>query len=211
MSFFDNLVNNGKALGNQISSAMGNAANQTGVDAKNSAERTSLEMEIATLNNELDKSYLLIGHKYVEYLIVMEKDPEIDIADVLKLMAPKLKKKKELEDKLAALEKEDKEQHIIAQKLEFEREYQEQKTKLDKALTMDIITEEEYKNKLMVYKNKVDHFDEMRKIKAQYEMGIIDASEMHMKLRAIAVECDKGLALDIRVKPFYNWIFVARI
>ena len=179
MSFFDNLVSNGKALGNQISSAMGNAANQTGVDAKNSAERTSLEMEIATLNNELDKSYLLIGHKYVEYLIVMEKEP---------LMAPKLKKKKELEDKLAALEKEDKEQHIIAQKLEFEREYQEQKTKLDKALTMDIITEEEYKNKLMVYKNKVDHFDEMRKIKAQYEMGIIDASEMHMKLRAIGVE-----------------------
>lgn len=188
MSFFDNLVSNGKALGNQISSAMGNAANQTGVDAKNSAERTSLEMEIATLNNELDKSYLLIGHKYVEYLILMEKEPEIDIADVLKLMAPKLKKKKELEDKLAALEKEDKEQHIIAQKLEFEREYQEQKTKLDKALTMDIITEEEYKNKLMVYKNKVDHFDEMRKIKAQYEMGIIDASEMHMKLRAIGVE-----------------------
>lgn len=188
MSFFDNLVNNGKALGNQISNAMGNAANQTGVDAKNSAERTSLEMEIATLNNELDKSYLLIGHKYVEHLIITEKDPEIDIVDVLKLMAPKLKKKKELEDKLAALEKEDKEQHIIAQKLEFEREYQEQKAKLDKALTMDIITEEEYKNKLMVYKNKVDHFDEMRKIKAQYEMGIIDASEMHMKLRAIGVE-----------------------
>ena len=53
---------------------------------------------------------------------------------------------------------------------------------------MDIITEEEYKNKLMVYKNKVDHFDEMLKIKSQYEMGIIDASEMHMKLRAIGVE-----------------------
>ena len=66
MSFFDNLVSNGKALGNQISSAMGNAANQTGVDAKNSAERTSLEMEIATLNNELDKSYLLIGQRIVK-------------------------------------------------------------------------------------------------------------------------------------------------
>ena len=188
MSFFNNLLNNGKELGSQLSNAMGNVANQTGVDAKNSAQRTSLEMEIATLDKELDKSYLLIGHKYVEYLIVTQKAPEIDIADVLKLMEPKLRKKKELDDKLAALEKEDKEQHLIAQKLEYEREYQEQKAKLDKALTMEIITEDEYKNKLMVYQNKVDHFDEMRKIKAQYEMGIIDAGEMHMKLHALGIE-----------------------
>jgi hypothetical protein len=165
MSFFDKIIANGKELGNQISNAVDNVTNQTSVDAMNSAERTSLEMEIATLSNELDRSYLLVGRKYVEYLIVTGNEPEIDIVDVLKLMAPKLKKKKELDDKLAALEKEDKEQRIIAERLEFEREYQEQKTKLDKALAMDIITEGEYKNKLMIYKNKVDHFDEMRKIR----------------------------------------------
>ena len=154
MSFLDNLISNGKNLGSSIGTAIGQATNQASVDARLSSQLSSAKSEMSIVDDELNKSYLMIGRKYVEYLIISDAVPQIEVQDTLKLMTPKLAKRKELENQIIAIEKEIKEQHVMAEKAKYEREYLLQKEKLDKALSMDIITEQEYIAKISVYKSR---------------------------------------------------------
>ena len=69
LGFFKKLLTNSVNLTKQVGSALGDAANKTGTDAKNSFDITKLEMEIGTIDKECDKIYVSIGRKYVETLI----------------------------------------------------------------------------------------------------------------------------------------------
>ena len=66
--------------------------------------------------------------------------------------------------------------------------YFTQKRKLDQALRGGIITQAEYNEKISVYKSRVENFEEIRRIRAQYDMDIISKEEMRRKLRALGAE-----------------------
>ena len=51
-----------------------------------------------------------------------------------------------------------------------------------------IITQAEYNEKISVYKSRVENFEEIRRIRAQYDMDIISKEEMRRKLRALGAE-----------------------
>ena len=100
-------------------------------------------------------------------------------------MKPDLEKLEEMNTSL-------KEKEIEAKKDEEERrqkkaleEYEAQKAKLDKAMELDILTQEEYDEKLAVIKKKYDNYEQLRKIDMQLQMGIISKEEHKEKIKNI--------------------------
>ena len=60
-----------------------------------------------------------------------------------------------------------------------------EKNKLDKALAMDIISQEEYDVKLSSAKKKVDNFEAIRKIEMQYDMKLISKEELDEMIKTL--------------------------
>jgi hypothetical protein len=50
---------------------------------------------------------------------------------------------------------------------------------------MEIISKEEYEQKLNIARKKVENFEEIKKIEQQFEMGIITKEEKDEKINAI--------------------------
>ena len=104
---------------------------------------------------------------------------------LLKLMDPKMTKKKELEQQIIQLEKEIKNKSVLREKQMAEEEYLSEKEKLDKALAMDVISQNDYDVKLAIAKKKFDNFEEIRRVKQQAEMNLITHEEMLAKIKSL--------------------------
>ena len=73
----------------------------------------------------------------------------------------------------------------MREKQQAEEAFLAEKNKLDKALAMDVLSQDEYDVKLAIAKKKVDNFDEIRRVKQQAEMGLITKEEKDARLRAL--------------------------
>lgn len=91
----------------------------------------------------------------------------------MKLIDPKMTKKQELEQQIIKLEKEIKEKNVLREKQQAEAQILAEKETLNKALAMDIISQEDYEVKLAIARRKVDNFEAIRKIEQLAEMGLI--------------------------------------
>lgn len=186
MGMFDKVVKAGKNLGSSITSAAATTATNVGSSvataAKEHSELATLKAEINVIEKELDASYVMIGRKYVDYVIESGEMPGIDITDILKMIDPKMTRKQELQDKVIELEKRIKEQDALRDKQAAEAEYISGKEKLDKALAMGVLDQADYDVKLSALQKKRDNFEIMRKLEQQVQMGIITEEEKNAKL-----------------------------
>ena len=135
-----------------------------GVAAQDQSELAGLKMQVNVIEQELEASYTQIGRRYVDYVIASGDMPGIDVSDLLKLMDPKLEKKDELEKQIIELEKKIKNNAVLREKQAAEAEFLQEKGKLDKALAMDIISQDEYDAKLAVAQKKMDNFEAIRRV-----------------------------------------------
>ena len=110
-----------------------------------------------------------------------DEEPVFDVSDFLTIIKQDQAKKKELENQLAEVEKRAKQNTLLREKTKAE----EEKGVLDKALAMEIISKEEYEQKLNIARKKVENFEEIKKIEQQFEMGIITKEEKDEKINAI--------------------------
>lgn len=186
MGMFDKVVKAGKNLGSSIGSAVTTTATNVGSSvataAKEHSELAGLKAEINVIEKELDASYVMIGRKYVGYVIESGEMPGIDITDILKMIDPKMTRKQELQEKIIELEKRIKEQDALRDKQAAEAEYIAGKEKLDKALAMGVLDQADYDVKLSALQKKRDNFETMRKLEQQVQMGIITEEEKNAKL-----------------------------
>lgn len=186
MGMFDKVVKAGKSLGSSIGSAAATTATNVGSSvataAKEHSELAGLKAEINVIEKELEASYVMIGRKYVEYVIESGEMPGIDITDILKMIDPKMTRKQELQEKVIELEKRIKEQDALRDKQAAEAEYIAGKEKLDKALAMGVLDQADYDVKLSALQKKRDNFEIMRKLEQQVQMGIITEEEKNAKL-----------------------------
>ena len=144
-------------------------------------------MQVNVIEQELDASYAQIGRKFVDYVIQTGDMPAIDVSDILKLMDPKLAQKDELEKKIIELEKKIKNSAVLREKQAAEEEFLAEKARLDKALAMDILSQEEYDQKLAVARKKVDNFEAIRRVEQQYEMKLITKEERDERIQELTV------------------------
>ena len=106
----------------------------------------------------------------------------INVSNMHKMMEPKLERLKELERKLIEAEKRVKDIDILRAKERAEHEFYNEKNVLDRALAMDVLTQEEYSKRLAVARKKLDNFEEIRRVRSQLEMGLISREEFNARM-----------------------------
>ena len=111
----------------------------------------------------------------------VSEEPVFDVSDFLTIIKQDQAKKKELENQLAEVEKRAKQNTLLREKTKAEESFEQEKGVLDKALAMEIISKEEYEQKLNIARKKVENFEEIKKIEQQFEMGIITKEEKDEK------------------------------
>jgi len=182
MGFFNKMKTQASNIGNAVGDTLGQVAGNTVVSSKENAKLVGIKSEIASIDGELEIAYKEIGKKYIDHVANTGEYFEIGVKNILEQIDPKLTKKEELESELIEIEKKLHDQLIMQEKAIFQREFDEEKAKLDKAYKMDIISKDEYEAKLSKAKAKLDNFEEIRKVKKQYEMNLITEEEMNKKL-----------------------------
>ena len=181
MAFFDKLGKVATSVGKTAS----NVGSSVGVAAQDQSELAALKMQVNVIEQELVASYAQIGRKYVDYVIQSGEMPGIEVSDILKLMDPKLTQKEELEKQIIELEKKIKNNSILREKQAAEEEFLAEKARLDKALAMDVISQEEYDQKIQIARKKVDNFEAIRRVEQQYEMKLITKEERDAKIKEL--------------------------
>jgi len=183
MGLFDNLKAATKATTESLSKAANAAVSTVVTASRENAKLNNIKTEIISIDGELDAAYKQIGEKYVEYVLKTNEMPGIDVSDILKFMEPKLEKKDELKKELIEIEKRLKDQVILQEKSQLEEQFKLQKESLDKALAMNIMSEQEYDEKLMKFRKKIDNFEAIRNTRKQYELRIISYDELQSKIQ----------------------------
>ena len=92
----------------------------------------------------------------------------------------------ELEKEIVALEKKIKDNALLREKKMAEQVYLDEKARLDKALAMDVLSQEEYEAKLAVAKKKYDNFEQIRKVEQQFDMKLISREERDAKIKELS-------------------------
>lgn len=187
MGFMRSLFSTTKSLGKQIGGALGEAVDATGTNAKVSLKISALEMERDKLNADYEKLCTIVGRKYVEYLLNDGIPAQVDVTTELRIIVPKLERIEEIEKEINELENTRTGEQFTNEFNEAQQEFLEQKKKLDQALKIGVINQAEYDEKLKKSKGKVDNFNEIQRVKKQYELGIISKEEMRAKLTALGV------------------------
>lgn len=152
------------------------------------SEIENINRELQSIENDLDAAYMQIGRRFMEKAARTKDLCGLEIRDILRVMQPKATRKAELEKQIAMIEKEIREINFLRDKEQAELEYQDEKAKLDKALHMDILTQQEYEQRLSAAKKKADNFEEIRRINQQFEMKLISAEERDMKIKKLLGE-----------------------
>lgn len=185
MAFFDKLTQTASNVGKSVASSAAKVGSSATVTAQEQTELVQLKSQVNVINQELDAFYVQIGRRFVDYIIETGEMPGIDASDLLKLMEPKMDKKKELEEEIIKLEKEIKNKSILREKQQAETEYLEEKAKLDKAMAMELMSQDDYNAKLAVAKKKYDNFEEIRKVQQLADMNLISKEEKEAKLKEL--------------------------
>ena len=185
MAFFDKVSKAATNIGKSAIHTASNVGSSVGVSVQDQSELTSLKMQVNVIEQELEASYVQIGRKYVDYVVATGDMPGIDVNDILKLMDPKLTQKQELEQKIIEIEKKIKNNSVLREKQAVEAEFLQEKSKLDKALAMDILSQEEYDIKLNIARKKMDNFEAIRRIEQQFDMKLISREERNAKIKEL--------------------------
>lgn len=185
MGLFDKISKTATNIGNNAKTSAIKVGSNASVAVQEQSELVALKSQVTVINQELDSSYVQIGRKFVNYVLETGEMPGIDVSDILKLIDPKMTKKQELEQQIIKLEKEIKEKNVLREKQLAEEQFIAEKEKLDKALAMDIISQDDYDVKLAIARKKVDNFEAIRKVEQQAEMGLITKEEKEQHIKAL--------------------------
>lgn len=181
MSFFKNL----KVVTDSISKTAGTITTNIATVSAEQTKIAKLEKEIKAINLEVDAACTQIGKRFLDHTIKTGEMGGIDVTDILAILDPKLTRKEELEKEVIEAKKRLKDHMIMQEKAKAQEAFEKEKEKLDQALAMNVISQAEYNEKLNFHKNKVDKFDEIKKIQQQCEMGVITVKERDDKIEQL--------------------------
>ena len=174
MDLFDKATNIAKNVGSTIYNT-----------TKEQGELAGLNVQLSVIEKKLAEDYAEIGRRYVAYIENCETDDVFDVNDVVERMKPSLEKKADLLSQIAVKEQEIRARSDERNRKKAQAEFDAYKKKLDKALELDVISEEDYERKIACAQKKLDNYNVLRRIEMQYEMGIITKEECDEKVRDI--------------------------
>lgn len=185
MDMFEKASKTAKNVGETVISSAKTFGTSLYSFTKEQSELTSLNVQKSVIEKKLEESYAEIGKRYVAYISECTASTVFDVNDILDTMSPELEKLNEVKAQIQEKELQIKQASEERAKKKAQDEFDEEKSKLDKALEMDIITEEEYTAKLETARRKIDNYDKLRKIELQLDMGIITRVEYEEKVKNV--------------------------
>lgn len=185
MALFDKALKAAQNIGNSVANSAVNAGSTAGVAVQEQTELAGLKMQVNVIEEELNSAYAQIGRKYVEHVIETQEMPQIDVSDTLKSAESKIEKRQELEEQIIELEKRIKQKNLLRDKAQAEEEFRNEKQKIDRALSMEVLTQEEYTAKLSAIQKRLDNFEAIRRAEQQFDMGLITREEKDVKIKAL--------------------------
>ncbi len=174
MDFFDKATKRAKEVGNTI----GNVTREQ-------TEVANMKIQRAAIEKKLENRYAEIGKKYVAYIENSYQYDTFDVSDIIEQIKPELEKIAEIDAQLKQREQQIKQNNIEKDRKKAQDQFDGEKKKLDKALEMDIISTEEYEEKLAKAQKRLDNFEALKKVEMQYQMDIISREEYEEKVRVI--------------------------
>lgn len=152
---------------------------------KEQTELANLKIQKTAVEKKLESQYAEIGKRYVAYIADSFRTTPFDVSDILDAINPDLEKVAEIAEQISQ-----KDQQVRQHAIEKDRKkaldvLENEKRKLDRARDLDVITAEEYVEKLEKAQKKFDNFETLKKIQMQYEMDIITKEEYEEKVRNV--------------------------
>lgn len=152
---------------------------------KEQTELANLKIQKAAIEKKLENQYAAIGKRYVAYIADSFRTTPFDVSDILDAINPDLEKVAEIAEQISQ-----KDQQVRQHSMEKDRKkaldvLENEKRKLDRARDLDVITAEEYVEKLEKAQKKFDNFETLKKIQIQYEMDIITKEEYEEKVKNV--------------------------
>lgn len=152
---------------------------------KEQTELANLKIQKAAIEKKLENQYAAIGKRYVAYIADSFRTTPFDVSDILDAINPDLEKVAEIAEQISQ-----KDQQVRQHSMEKDRKkaldvLENEKRKLDRARDLDVITAEEYAEKLEKAQKKFDNFETLKKIQIQYEMDIITKEEYEEKVKNV--------------------------
>lgn len=169
-----NVIDSAKNLGSTIYNV-----------SKEQGEIAGLKVQKTFVEKKLQDYYTAIGKRYFEYISNSNGESFFDVSDILELMQPEIDKMKEIETTLMEKELDEKKHEEEKRQKKALDEFESDKARLDKALELDIISKEEYDEKMVVVRRRYDNYEQLRKIEMQLKMGIIDEEEYEAKVNRV--------------------------
>lgn len=182
MDMFEKATKAVKSAGESVIGSAKNIGNTIYSSTKEQRELAGLKVQKSVIERKLQDSYAEIGKRYVEYTTNSNGETAFDVSDILDEMQPNLEKIAEIDESVAEKELNIKKEEEARIQKRAQDEYDSEKAKLDKALEMDIISQGEYSEKMLVVQRKFDNYEQIRKIEMQLQMGIITKEEYHEKI-----------------------------
>lgn len=185
MDLFDKATRIAQNVGENVVNSAKNVGGYIKNTTAEQRELAGLKIQLDTVTKKLDTYYAEIGKKYVEYVENFSAEESFNVDDILEQMKPDLELKAETEGKLAEKEQAARDAETERAKARAQEKFDREKRKLEEALRLDIITVDEYNDKLDLAQKKLDNFDILRKIDLQYDMQIITKEEYEAKVNEI--------------------------
>ncbi len=152
---------------------------------KEQTELANLKIQKAAVEKKLESQYAEIGKRYVAYIADSFRTTPFDVSDILDAINPDLEKVSEITEQISQKDQQVRQHSIEKDRKKALDQFESERRKLDKARDLDVITSEEYEEKLAKAQKKFDNFEMLKKIQMQYEMDIITREEYEEKVRNV--------------------------
>ena len=182
---FEKAAKTMKSVGENVFTSAKSVGSSIYSTTKEQSELASLNVQKSVVEKKLNNAYAEIGKKYVAYVQSCEDSVVFDVTDIIESIQPELEKLEGIEDMIEIKKQEIKEANEEKLRKKAQSNFEFEKSKLDKALELDIIDEYEYEEKLAAAQKKLDNYDMLRKVDLQYEKGIITKAEYDAKIKSI--------------------------
>lgn len=148
---------------------------------EDSQEKKRLRTQMDALQKELDKQYADLGKQYVDSLSDGSASKN-DIDTAVQMIRQKKESLSKLEKELMEIEKSTINNRIFVEKQQALETFNAELAKLEKAVSMEVMSQEEFNEKRSALQRRMDNFEAIKRIEIQQEMGIITREEKDRKI-----------------------------
>lgn len=185
MDMFEKAGRAAKNVSDTVISSAKNLGTSLYSTTKEQGELAGLNVQKAVVEKKLTESYTEIGKRYVEYIENCDTGAAFSVDEILEKMKEDLEKLSEIKASIAEKEQQLKQKNEEKLQKKAQEEFETEKKKLEKALELDVISEEEFEEKLDYARRKLENYDKIRRIEQQFSMGIISLVEFEEKMKKI--------------------------